>query len=102
MPPKKNPALNAELLDVARHVEEERDEEKQALLSRTFRYGTELAALKLGMYRSSRGSRRSAHRHRGPQHQAGGPDRPEQVIESPRHRPRLRPVVLDQVGLPPT
>ena len=95
--------LNGELLQLIRHTEEERDEEKRAL-SRDIhdQLGQELTALKLGMYMVQRGLGAKE----GPdvQHLHG---RLEELIElnsnvihQVRHLARsLRPVVLDQVGL---
>ncbi|RPG80786.1 MAG: response regulator [Crocinitomicaceae bacterium TMED114] len=95
--------LNAELMALIRHTEEERDEEKRAL-SRDIhdQLGQELTALKLGMYMVQRGLNAE-----------GGPDPTAlsnklddlialntNVIQQVRNIARsLRPVVLDQVGL---
>ena len=95
--------LNGELLQLIRHTEEERDEEKRAL-SRDIhdQLGQELTALKLGMYMVQRGLSADE----GPDIQ-GLHGRLDQLIElnssvihQVRHLARsLRPVVLDQVGL---
>lgn len=95
--------LNAELLDLIRHVEEERDEEKRGL-SRDIhdQLGQELTALKLGMYMVQRGLQGEA------DIDTKGLDAKleelidlnTQVIQQVRDIARaLRPVVLDQVGL---
>ena len=95
--------LNAELLDLIRHVEEERDEEKRAL-SRDIhdQLGQELTALKLGMYMVQRGLQGEAHIDTEGLNTKLEDliDLNTQVIRQVRDIARaLRPVVLDQVGL---
>ena len=95
--------MNAELLDLIRHVEEERDEEKRAL-SRDIhdQLGQELTALKLGMYMVQRGLQGEAHIDTEGLNTKLEDliDLNTQVIRQVRDIARaLRPVVLDQVGL---